>query len=254
MLRNVVIAIDLDGTLLGSQNVIIGGERTIELLRQLSTSGVRIAINTGRLDHDMIAIQRRYGLTIDSRISQNGCVVVDDYTLRAHLANKGDMQLILQYLQNFPNNRVELNTISNRYWLTPRGKNAPKEYYDSSILVPSFEDVIQFQPMTEFLCFGTFEDLQEIKSGINQKFDQTVAVMTSRSSLEILPEGISKGRALREKYPDDYIIGIGDSENDRSVFEVSDYSYGVGGGELMGATENLTDIADALVSIGKELQ
>ena len=127
-----VIVFDLDGTLLDTKNEIIGGEKTLSLLNDYQESGYRLAICTGRLDHDIVAINRKYHLGITERISQNGAVIYQGNQLNAALLDKRDAMGIYDLLKEY-NVRVEMNTVSNRYWMSPRDPDFPKEFYDSSI-------------------------------------------------------------------------------------------------------------------------
>mgnify|MGYP002270400407 CR=1 FL=1 len=73
-MKNKVIVFDLDGTLLGANNEIIGGTETLNCLDSLQQMGWTLAICTGRLDHDILNrasyFSKRCGLyertTIDS--------------------------------------------------------------------------------------------------------------------------------------------------------------------------------------------
>lgn len=231
----VVLTFDLDGTLIKSGNQIIGGDKTLAYLREIQKMGVELIGNTGRLDHDITSISEAYNFIIDHRISQNGAVVVNDHEAKAKLLDKDEALKVLDFLESKPEVRSEVNSISNRYWKNPRGPLRPKEYYDSHIIKKNFRDVIVYQPVVLFLCLGKKEDLVEIKSFVNTHCQKLYAVSTSPKSLEILTTGVSKGNTLRDLFPDAYIFGIGDSENDHSVFEQSNDAYYVG-------TEPLHDI------------
>ncbi|MBO3092982.1 HAD family phosphatase [Schleiferilactobacillus harbinensis] len=228
MPNDVVLTLDMDGTLVAHGNKIIGGERTIALLSALQQQGCKIIVNTGRLDHDIIAIQNQYHIQIDARVSQNGCVVIDDHSAQARLLNKQEALMVWQFLKPLTSVRTEINTISNRYWKTPRSPSFPKEYYDSHVMVDHFTPVLTYQPVTEFLCVGQTADLNEVRDYVTSHCQLLDAIMTSPSSLEIFPKGLSKGEVLRQLYPSSLIYGIGDSENDFSVFAVSEKSFFVG--------------------------
>lgn len=224
-MREQVITFDLDGTLITSDNKLIGQDKTIMLLKQLLNAGCKIVVNTGRLDHDIISIQKKYELLVSARVSQNGCVMVDNKEAYAQLMNKDEALMVWQELKKKSKVRTEINSVSNRYWKSMRTPNMPKEYYDSHVIVQSFQQVIMYQPVTLFLCLGSSEELESIQEYIRENCDVLQAVMTSPKSLEIYQKGISKGKAIRETYPKAMIYGIGDSENDFSVFENSDISF-----------------------------
>lgn len=254
MEKEVVVTLDLDGTLLAHGNKIIGGQETLDLLSELDQQGAKIVINTGRLDHDIIAIQAMYDFEVSARVSQNGCVVVDDHSAQAKLMDKKEATLVWQQLQQHPEIRTEINTVSNRYWKSPRDPNFPKEYYDSHVIKEHYQPIIEYQPVTLFLCVGQKETLEPIRDFVKENCQDIHAVMTSRTSLEIYQKGVSKGRTIRELYPDAIIYGIGDSENDFSVFENSDVSYMIKADTEVNATHNVESITQALKMIKKEVE
>lgn len=91
---NTILMFDLDGTLIDSNNEVIGGKRTINLLKKLQTYGIRLMANTGRLDHDAYYIDHKYGLQIDCRISQNGAVIQNEQEIQAKLLNKEEAKTL----------------------------------------------------------------------------------------------------------------------------------------------------------------
>ena len=219
-----VIVFDLDGTLLDTKNEIIGGEKTLSLLNDYQESGYRLAICTGRLDHDIVAINRKYQLRITERISQNGAVIYQGNQLNAALLDKRDAMGIYDLLKEY-NVRVEMNTVSNRYWMSPRDPDFPKEFYDSSIIKEDFKDIIPYQPVVLYLVVGEEDYLKEIQTVIKKKFTQVDAILTSKTSLEIVPLHISKGEAIRTMYPEDEVYAIGDSESDLAMLEYAHRFY-----------------------------
>lgn len=218
------IVMDLDGTLLNTKNEIIGGEQTLKLMKSLQKSSHHLSIITGRLDHDIIKINEKYHMEINERISQNGAVIYQGESLSASLLERAEALQINQYLKKYPV-RVELNTISKRYWLSPRDPDFPKEFYDSSSLVNDYEDIIRYQPVVLFLVVGETKTLKMIQTNIKQNYDKVDAIMTSFSSLEIIPKGISKGEALHKIYKSQDVYAIGDSESDLSMKDYASSFY-----------------------------
>ena len=108
-----VVVFDLDGTLLGANNEVIGGEETVSALARLRSLGAELAICTGRLDHDVKIISDRYGLGIRDRISQHGAVLVKGDSYRATLLDEQEARSFYAYARDLPL-RVECNTVSNR--------------------------------------------------------------------------------------------------------------------------------------------
>ena len=244
-----VVVFDLDGTLLNSNNEVIGGEKTISLLHKLQSQHYRLAICTGRLDHDIVAVNEKFQLGIDERISQNGAVFYQNSHEEATLLDKKSALDIHDLLLSYPV-RVEMNTISNRYWLTPRDPDFPKELYDSSILVDDLKRIIPYQPVVLFLVIGEEKQLKDIQKTIKEKYHQVDAILTSQTSLEIVPLNVSKGKALQKMYPNDTVYAIGDSESDLSMMEYAHQLYYIGE-EVTGAKQ-VDDISVALEKILEE--
>lgn len=224
-----IVAFDLDGTLLDGKNQIIGGQKTIDLLTRLQKQGVQLVVNSGRLDHDVYHIVKKYGLDVDYRISQNGAVIQTPESVRAQLLDKTQAKQFYHWLKGRPV-RVELNTVSNRYWNSDRDPDFPREYYDSSRIVSDFDDIIEYQPAVLFLIIGQQAELEAIRAYVNENFPCLDATKTSNTSLEVLPKNVSKGNAIKAVFPDSIVYAIGDSENDFSMFHISRQAYYVGNG------------------------
>ena len=166
----------------------------------------------------------KYHLGITERISQNGAVIYQGNQLNAALLDKRDAMGIYDLLKEY-NVRVEMNTVSNRYWMSPRDPDFPKEFYDSSIIKEDFKDIIPYQPVVLYLVVGEEDYLKEIQTVIKKNFTQVDAILTSKTSLEIVPLHISKGEAIRTMYPEDEVYAIGDSESDLAMLEYAHRFY-----------------------------
>ena len=219
-----VVVFDLDGTLLNARNEIIGGNKTIELLNILRNKGFHLAICTGRLDHDIVKIDEKYDLHIHERISQNGAVIYQNNAMSASLLDKEDAMAIYQLVEDYPV-RIEMNTVSNRYWKSPRDPLFPKELFDSSIIDKHYENRIPYQPVVLFLVVVKTNTLKEIQTRILTHFQNVDAILTSKTSLEIVPLGVSKGKAIKQMYSDAIIYAIGDSQSDQSMAEYAKAFY-----------------------------
>ncbi len=246
-----VLALDLDGTLINEMNEIIGGQETLNLLKVLQDDGYEVVVVTGRLDHDIIHIAQKYDLNIKYRISQNGAVLQDDNSIKGRILNKKTALKIYEYIKE-RNLRVELNTISNRYWHNERGADFPREFYNSSNILDDFTEVIYYQPVIIFLMIGDSNEINNVRRYIEENFDDVDAIKTSDKTLEIIPRGVSKGKALKEIYPNAEIISIGDSESDCSMFKYSKTSYFIGKHNLGDADFYMPSIKEVLKNIVKE--
>ncbi len=222
-----IITFDLDGTLINEKNEIIGGEETINLLRKFQVNGYELVMNTGRLDHDIVYIQNKYNLPVSIRISQNGAVIVKENNVTATLLDKASALGFYQDIKNI-DVRVEINTVTSRYWHKNRDENFPKEFYDSSHIVKDFTPIINYQPIVLFLLIGNQKSIEGAQDIIESKYPKLKAVKTSSTSLEILNPRVSKGNAIHNHFPNTEIYAIGDSENDYSLFEHATKAYLIG--------------------------
>lgn len=246
-----IVTVDLDGTLLNGKNQIIGGRETELMIAQLQQLGVEFVVNTGRLDHDIVYVTQKYGLPDLTRISQNGAVVNHQNQMTATVLDRDEAIAFWKHAQKLPL-RIELNTVSNRYWLEDRPKDFVRELYPSEQIVDSFDKVLAYQPIVLFLVIGEGEEVKALRQYVEGHFENLYPVQTSANSLEILPKGVSKGNSLRELYPDDMIYGIGDSENDHTVFEASNRGYYIAGSHE--SAQKVDDIAEALHLILADLK
>ncbi|KNE21463.1 Cof-type HAD-IIB family hydrolase [Virgibacillus pantothenticus] len=228
-----VLICDLDGTLLDKNNEI--SLESIRKIQLFSNSGGIFIIATGRLDHDIVYVEKQLGVQGDFRISQNGAVITDKdgkivfkQEINSHAA-KGIMQILAKR-----NERVEVNDVKRRYFPSPRPMGEVAEFVDSAVIDPQLSEKIGNCVIpTIFLIFGEKSGFKEIKATIHKKYENIVnCVETSDSSLEIMSKHTSKGVAVRQimkalniSTHDVYVIG--DSENDISMFETAGYSFAI---------------------------
>lgn len=252
--QNKVVVFDLDGTFLNGNNEVIGGQKTIDEIRQLKEAGCRMAICTGRLDHDIVKIDEKFHLNIHERISLNGAVFYIGSHLEASLLDKKAALEVNELVKNFTDVRVEMNTVTNRYWHSDRDPDFPKELYDSSVITDAdYASIIPYQPVVLFLIVGKTERLKEIRTIISEKVKHVNPMLTSPTSLEIVPEGINKGTAVAAMYPDETVYAVGDSDSDKSMMPMSEKFYYLGKDDCDGAVRK-NDISEALEDILKEVR
>lgn len=220
------VVFDMDGTLFNTRNEVIGGEKTIGLLTQLQDAGVTMGICTGRLDHDIIRAGKRFNLSFHDRISQHGAVMVTGHRMMSNLLDKEEGYQILNFVSKHKLPvRVELNTVSNRYWMSDRDPEFPKELYDSHIIQSDYSEVIECQPAVLFLLIGELKDLLPIKEWADRVLVKTQAVISSANSLELMARDVSKGQAIEQLYSGKEVYAIGDAQNDFDMYRVAEQGY-----------------------------
>ena len=248
-----LLVCDLDGTLLDRKNKI--DKHTLDNLKKYVAEGGKLVVATGRLDHDIVALEERLGIKGEYRISQNGSVIkkYDGSTILNETIEKDTSIAIANYLKE-TELRVEVSNLTNRFFPSKRPNGEVGEFVNSSIINPNFmEDVgISIEPNI-FLIFGDENKFIPIKSYIEKHFsDKVIAIMTSPTSLEIFNNKVSKGNAVRlileqEKLHSNEVVVMGDSDNDVSMFEVTDNSV-----VMTGAHERVLNMANfTFTSVGK---
>ncbi|MBY7144484.1 HAD family hydrolase [Virgibacillus sp. NKC19-3] len=229
---NKVIICDLDGTLLGTKGKL--NAKTIAIVREFVRKGGTFIIATGRLDHDIKYIEKKLDIQGAYRISQNGAVIrkhSNEFVWKK-VIDPRIAKDIVKYLRD-NNLRVEISDAYYRYFPSPR-RGGNIEFIDHSIIDPEYIRKIgkDIHP-TLLLTFGNKKIFDSVIGVVDTRFGEQVdAIMTSPSSLEFLSKGISKGAAIKRILQDfsfqpTKICAIGDSENDISMFDVSDVSYAV---------------------------
>lgn len=227
-----VLACDLDGTLLDEHHNI--DSKSLKKIKQFCKEEHIFIVATGRLDHDIVYIEKELGFSGQYRMSQNGAII------RNHAGEiieykTIDTQSIVQisdFLQGL-HLRVEASTADNRYFPSPRAEGAVAEYHDSSIILTNFYQDIKKLHICTFLIFGTEADFAPIREYLKNNLAEKVdGFMTSPVSFEIVAKGINKGWALQKLLEKLYTqkdvsltAAIGDAENDASMFPIVDQSF-----------------------------
>ena len=85
------------------------------------------------------------------------------------MLNKSDAFKIYEQIKKYPV-RIEMNTVSNRYWTSERDPEFPKELYDSHMIKQDFEEIILCQPVVLFLIVGQTSILEDIAKTVNQQY------------------------------------------------------------------------------------
>jgi Cof subfamily protein (haloacid dehalogenase superfamily) len=240
-----LIVSDLDGTLLDSKRNI--SDRTKELINRYINKGGTFTFATGRMEgsaRDYIEF-----LSIESpAIIYNGAKVVDikkekvsyeanlDYnTARTalKLSKEYNWDVIL-----YINKKVFVNSIT----------EGIKEYMvKDGVKCEPVGDLFEFlnSSPTKILIIGNPEKFEEYILRLNKTLNILVNNVRSEwNYLEILPDGISKGEALKRlaaelRIPLEEVIAIGDELNDLSMIKVAGLGVAVAN-----ANPELIKIAD----------
>ena len=217
-----LVAIDLDGTLVDSQNVISEAvERTVREVRQ---AGVKIVLVSGRPQVAALPIFRQLGLALPL-ISSGGAQVSDPSSGRviAHfqppvadigklvaLARSAGLTLVYQTPDEvFGEGSAEILDV-----LRAGVRIRIEQVEDGQLACP--------EPIKVTVC-GPRQQLDEIRAEMERLGLALSSVLSGPEYLEVTAKGVSKGRALRSVagflgVSLDRILVIGDAPNDISMF------------------------------------
>lgn len=254
-----LIAIDMDGTLLNSDNEV--SERTRKAIVRAGEKGVYIILATGRL----LASAIKYSYKMDLKtpiISSNGAIVID-----------GNKNII--YEKSIHKNTVETITkladIHNLYYHFYTKDSLYSNQYD--------EDIIKFYnpkgiDKDDKIKFNLYNDIREVvdnnievykfifidndtkklyKLREELKSIENVNVCSSWSNnVEVMQREVSKGNSLkylceRLNVSREDVIAIGDNENDLSMIDFAGLGVSMGNG-----AEKIKSIADIITSTNNE--
>ena len=197
-----LLVLDLDGTVFGSSRLLI---EEIEKIRQLTDTGVRIIISSGRTLHYVLGIVRCLGIN-DIVICEEGTIIYDC---------RNDNLLVNGNSENISILKENLSS-----WLPfciiPR-----EAHHDKNIIL-----ALDRNPRIDVDDF--VNEVSDVLSEKNLKLNIT----RSDEMINILPLEIDKGIALTnilksENINPETVVAIGDSLNDLSTFDSVAYPIAV---------------------------
>ncbi len=194
--RRRALALDLDGTLLESDGAV--APHVQERLRELSETGIRIVLVSGRMQPAVEPVWRQLGLDTPI-VSYNGC----------RIARPGETPLRLTLLPpdvartavDFCRGRgIHVNLYHDDRLYVYEANATAREYaayYGVPLHLVGSDGADPVRATTKVLAITTEsrlpEAFREIASAVGERADLTTS---SRRFVEILPKGVNKGAAL----------------------------------------------------------
>jgi Cof subfamily protein (haloacid dehalogenase superfamily) len=252
-----MIAVDLDGTLLGADGRC--GARNLAALKAAEDAGIYVAIATGRRHCYALHVLRELGLRDETfLVSSNGAVVRDfsSALIERTLMDISTAEWLCGHLDEFRNALVVTFDRVGPDGEDERGALVIEEFEDlqGSIahwmrnneryiaLIRPIEDSLREDAPIQMMLCGTVERMRRaeahmaahpnvagvgvIKAGVQITLNRTEYPARDLSIVDILPAGCSKGAALVRLaavrgFGADRIMAIGDNWNDLSMLEVA---------------------------------
>ncbi|KNF10138.1 HAD-superfamily hydrolase, subfamily IIB [Gottschalkia purinilytica] len=249
-----LIAIDMDGTMLDSNNEISLKNR--EAIKLASKMNVKVIITTGRV----FTASRYYAKLLGIQtpiISCNGAYISSHDgkdILFEDFLSKEDLKFAIELANKY--NTYYHFFGNNTYYAKEMTKTAlmylewnKKQCSDDRInieVVKNYSEILN-KPDINFYKIVLIEDNEEKKEKIREELagNENIEVVSSwHNNIEVMNLGVSKGNALKKlckrlKIDCKEVIAIGDSYNDASMLKYAGMAVAMGNGE-----EYIKSIAD----------
>lgn len=230
-LSNTVFVSDLDGTLLTTKKTLNPADR--EAIVRYTNAGGRFVIATGRPLHTVTGNDVEK-ITNSPAILCNGGVIYD--LCKGKVLYEIDLpeaakEILLDVRKKFPNISPEIYTFSKRYYFH---MNTVEKWHQGILNIEfhkvSSPDEIS-EPWNKMLLADEVDVITELMEYVKKFSGMGVRFVRSFPKfLEILPEGVSKGSALKklveimdwQKYK---IAAAGDYDNDIEMLECAYISF-----------------------------
>ncbi len=237
-----LVAIDMDGTLLNSDNQV--SLETRQAIKSAEEKGIRVVISTGRLLESASAYGKMIGLN-NPILACNGALIADENgkTLYKKTMDKESVRKIVNLARE---RDVYFHFYNERNLFSYTRVEEILAYYNPDKNNPAvelklFEDINDLLSKEDLNIYKfLFIDYNQKKlKDLRAELSTIKNVETSSSwenNVEAMASNVTKGEALRNLCLDldirpDEVVAIGDSENDLSMFEFAGLSIAMGNGD-----------------------
>lgn len=253
-----LIAIDMDGTLLNSQDKI--SERNKEAILKAIDNGIHVVIATGRIYKSALHYHRYIGLK-SPIIACNGAIIS---------SSQGDIIFENFIDHNWLREIIQLAEANDMYYhFYDRDKFYYKtskaefinyyKYYEENYICQGIE-LVRFKDPSDIVDLDRskyykivfIDDDSDKLYDFRKKLSLIKGISISKSwhnNIEVMNESVSKGNAVKFladilNIDSSEVIAIGDNENDVSMFKVSGLSVAMENGDEI-AKSNADVITDS---------
>jgi hypothetical protein len=240
-----LIAIDMDGTLLNSDNEI--SERNQSAIREAADKGIKVVLTTGRIYSSALFYAKSLNISTPI-ISCNGAYIaehdksnilyespisVDSIKDVIELAEKENMHYHFYDDSTFYARELNETVIKYYNWNKKRDE---MDRININIIENPFE-VVQNEKLNVYK-FVFVENDREKLLRFKKKLESIKNIEIASSwinNVEVMNKGVSKGKALEELCKlfginKGEVVAIGDNENDISMLEFAGLSVAMGNG------------------------
>ncbi|HSH35755.1 Cof-type HAD-IIB family hydrolase [Schnuerera sp.] len=242
-MRYKLIAIDMDGTLLNSQNKV--SEKNKEVLFKAIDEGIHVVLSTGRILSSALYYREKIGLK-NPVIACNGALIssqkdiiyenpmnIDSVNKVVEIAEEDNI-----YYHFYDTNTFYSKETDNRYF-------KHYQFYEDSLKKQSINLQLFKTPIGIFgekkptvYKFVFVEENTDKLLKFREKLSSIDGINVSSSwhnNIEVMNEGVSKGTGLEHligklNIDKSQVVAIGDNENDISMFKTAGLAIGMKNG------------------------
>ena len=237
-----LVAIDVDGTLVTSENKLSTG--VVSLIREIQARGIGVTLVSGRPKLKMIPLLKELGLTLPY-IGSGGAYIADPSNnlviLHYPLTQEETVEIVelaraakAPIISQEPDHLYYEGGIKELEQLIAISRINITGVENSQVEILRVDDVLQAcaEPTKITLC-GEPDLLLKIERKLRLLNLPIYLTYSAPTYLEITRSGVNKGEALKIvatylAIPLEYILVIGDSHNDLSMFEVAGMAIAMG--------------------------
>ncbi len=241
-----LIAIDMDGTLLNSNNEV--SERNKDAIKTAIDNGINVVIATGRVFVSAKYYARLTGIKAPIIACNGACIrdLCSDNILFEESIGYEDCRFLVKAAEdekmyyhlyddyNFYTKELKYSSLSYYKW---NEKQAPEDRINIQIL-PNLLEIIENSKVNMYKMVVIDNDMVKLNK-FREKIssNENIEIVSSwRNNIEIMNKGVSKGSGLNHlcqimNIKKEQVIAIGDNYNDASMFEFAGLSIAMKNGE-----------------------
>ncbi len=246
--KDITLVIDYDRTLVNGKKEIM--RKTLIKLMEFQKEGGQIVIASGRPYSGLVKVCNQLNMSSGYIIAENGARIHDisGRELFKNLIKNEDKKFALEKIDHLPLKKgiyVKNNLIVSGYT-----KDLEDEAKSNQMILKEMNLHNDFNPTSKIILSKTKETTHlyydEVFNELKEKFS---VVKSSPRYIEINKKNVNKGDALEKIkcFLNDFIIGIGDSDNDYEMLQMCDYKISMGNGE-----EKIKKISDLEILTNEE--
>lgn len=189
---------DLDGTLLNEAHEL--SNYTKETVEKLVNKGVKFFIATGRHHTDAVETKKSLGLDEAYLITSNGARV-HDYKGNLLVEHNHKSQVAREIINMDLAEGLHINIFSDDRWLIFEDNDRIKEWIEKATFkyTKVSKGEVDYDTVIKWYYLGDHDLLVELKDKIEERWsDEVECLFSLPDCLEIMPKGVSKGRAIEE--------------------------------------------------------